>query len=152
MVHSELKKDQRKMKKFQKELADAADADRYRIRGELLTTWLHQVPRGAQSVELPNFYDENRPLKITLQPDLSPSRNAQKYFTRYNKLKASVKYVNEQMAITQKEIDYFETILSQIDLANPSDVQEIRLELQQQGYIKTKHKKVKAAQDSRFQT
>ncbi|MCB8599922.1 NFACT family protein, partial [Blautia sp. DFI.9.9] len=77
-------------------------------------------------VELPNFYDENRPLKITLQPDLSPSRNAQKYFTRYNKLKASVKYVYEQMAITQKEIDYFETILSQIDLANSSDVQEIR--------------------------
>lgn len=143
VVHNELKKDQRKMKKFQKELADAADADRYRIRGELLTTWLHQVPRGAQSVELPNFYDENRPLKITLQPDLSPSRNAQKYFTRYNKLKASVKYVNEQMAITQKEIDYFETILSQIDLANPSDVQEIRLELQQQGYIKAKHKKGK---------
>ncbi|MCG4788703.1 NFACT family protein, partial [Roseburia faecis] len=70
-------------------------------------------------------------------------RNAQKYFTRYNKLKASVKYVNEQMAITQKEIDYFETILSQIDLANSSDVQEIRLELQQQGYIKTKHKKGK---------
>ncbi|MDF9445241.1 NFACT family protein, partial [Limosilactobacillus mucosae] len=114
VVHNELKKDQRKMKKFQKELADAADADRYRIRGELLTTWLHQVPRGAKSVELPNFYDENKPLKITLQPDLSPSRNAQKYFTRYNKLKASVKYVNEQMAITQKEIDYFETILSQI--------------------------------------
>lgn len=157
VIKNELKKDRRKVKKLNKQLDDASEADRYRIRGEILTTYLGKVPRGAQEVTLPNFYDDNKPLKISLSPELSPSRNAQKYFTKYDKLKASVAYVNEQLKLTNEEIEYFENIQSQIDLASPADIQEIRLELQQQGYIKNKHKgkkrrKVRASKPEQFHT
>lgn len=157
VIKNELKKDRRKVKKLNKQLDDASEADRYRIRGEILTTYLGKVPHGAKDVTLPNFYDDNKPLKIRLSPELSPSRNAQKYFTKYDKLKASVAYVNEQLKLTNEEIKYFENIQSQIDLASPADIQEIRLELQQQGYIKNKHKgkkrrKVRASKPEQFHT
>ena len=143
VIKNELKKDRRKVKKFNQQLADADAADRYRIRGEILTTYLGKLNPGMKEITLPNFYDDNKPLKIKLAPELSPSRNAQKYFTKYDKLKASVAHVNEQMKLTNDEIAYFENIQNQIDLAEPSDIQEIRLELQQQGYIKGKKQKSK---------
>lgn len=139
VINNELKKDRRKIKKFQKALAEAAQADYYRIRGEILTTYLNRLHGGMKEIVLPNFYDDNHPLKIKLKPELSPSRNAQHYFTRYDKLKKSVAHVNEQMAKTNAEIDYFTGIKTQLAIAAPADVQEIKLELEQEGYLR--HKK-----------
>lgn len=157
VIKNELKKDRRKVKKLNKQLEDASEADKYRIRGEILTTYLGKLNHGMKEITLPNFYDENKPLKIALSPELSPSRNAQKYFTKYDKLKSSVAYVNEQLKLTNDEITYFENIQNQIDLASPSDIQEIRLELQQQGYIKNKQKgkkrrKVRVSKPEQFHT
>lgn len=157
VIKNELKKDRRKVKKLNKELDDASKADQYRTRGEILTTYLGKLKPGMDSITLPNFYDDNKPLKISLSPELSPSRNAQKYFTKYDKLKASVAHVNEQLKLANAEIDYFENIQNQIELASPADIQEIRLELQEEGYIKRKHKgkkqrKVRASKPEQFHT
>ena len=157
VIKNELKKDRRKVKKLNKELDDANKADQYRTRGEILTTYLGKLKPGMDSITLPNFYDDNKPLKISLSPELSPSRNAQKYFTKYDKLKASVAHVNEQLRLANAEIDYFENIQNQIELASPADIQEIRLELQEEGYIKRKHKgkkqrKVRASKPEQFHT
>ncbi len=73
-------------------------------------------------IELPNFYANNEPITISLAPELSPSRNAQRYFTKYNKLKTTVDFVNQQLALTNQEIDYLTAVLSQIDLAAPADI------------------------------
>ena len=143
VLHNELKKDRRKVKKLKQQLEDAAKADYYRIRGEILTTYLGKLTAGMTEITLPNFYDDNKPLKIKLDPELSPSRNAKKYFTKYDKLKTSVDYVKEQLKLANDEINYLANIESQIDLASPADIQEIRLELQQQGYIKQKRQKSK---------
>ena len=143
VLHNELKKDRRKVKKLKQQLEDAAKADYYRIRGEILTTYLGKLTAGMTEITLPNFYDDNKPLMIKLDPELSPSRNAQKYFTKYDKLKTSVDYVKEQLKLANDEINYLANIESQIDLASPADIQEIRLELQQQGYIKQKRQKSK---------
>lgn len=157
VLNTELKKDRRKVKKLNDQLADAAKADYYRIRGEILTTYLNKLTTGMTEVTLPNFYDDNKELKISLDPELSPSRNSQKYFTKYEKLKASVDYVNEQLKLTKEEIDYLFNIESQIDLASPADIQEIQVELQEQGYIKKKKsgkkkRKVRPSKPEEFHT
>ncbi|MCQ2570425.1 MAG: NFACT RNA binding domain-containing protein, partial [Limosilactobacillus sp.] len=77
-----------------------------------------------------------------------PSRNAQRYFTKYNKLKTSVEYVNEQLTLAQSEADYLANILAQIELAAPADIQDIRLELQEQGYLKQASGKKKVRKPS----
>ncbi|MCY9806860.1 NFACT RNA binding domain-containing protein [Lentilactobacillus senioris] len=145
VVKNQLKKNRTKLKKLQKELTETDQADQYRIKGEILTTYLSQVQRGMTEIELPNFYAENKPIKIALSNQISPSENAQKYFKRYQKLKNAISYLTEQIKETKAEINYFENIQAQIELANPEDLQEIRYELEQQGYLRNheQHQKSK---------
>ena len=75
-------------------------------------------------------------LKIKLDPALSPARNAQKYFTRYQKLRNSIKHVNEQIKLANENLDYFESIQTAIDNADPQDIDAISDELINQGYLK----------------
>ncbi|MEJ6400631.1 NFACT RNA binding domain-containing protein [Nicoliella lavandulae] len=147
VTRNELKKNRTKLKKLAKTLDDTKFADDYRIKGEILTTYLNQVQHGAKMVELANFYDDNNPIKIKLAPDKTPSQNAQWYFKQYQKKKNAIQYVSEQMRLTEAEIKYFESILSQIELADPSNLDDIKEELKQGGYLKGQHQnhKKKAA-------
>ncbi|WDF81533.1 NFACT RNA binding domain-containing protein [Lacticaseibacillus pabuli] len=143
-----------KLKKFDEGLAASERADELRLRGEILTTYLSQVPRGAKSVELPNYYDDMKPIKIRLQPDLGPNQNAQKYYTRYQKLRKSVSHINEQKAEANEELSYLQGILDLVDLAAPKDLEDIRTELQAAGNIrrpsKDKRKRPKVAKPDSF--
>lgn len=97
-----------------------------------------QVPKGATEVELPNYYEENAPLRISLNPALSPNQNAQKYFQKYQKLKNAVRVVKTQIQQTQQEISYLESVVAQLEIATPMDIEVIREELIEQGYLKRK--------------
>lgn len=136
VVRNELKKNRKKLKKLQNTMAQIQYADSYRIKGEVLTTYLSQIKRGMTSVELPNFYDQNQPITIKLSNQLSPSQNAQKYFKKYQKEKNAVKYVSEQIAQTESEIAFLDNIETQIDLAKPEDLAEIKIELENEGYLR----------------
>ncbi len=73
-----IERDEKKQKKLKQTLKDTEKADDYRIRGEILTTYLAQVKRGDTSVTLPNFYDDMKPLKISLSNQLSPSKKTRR--------------------------------------------------------------------------
>jgi len=143
VVKNNLKKNRTKLKKLEQTLANTKQADELRLKGEILTTYLHEVKRGMTTISLPDYYHDNEPLEIQLSNQLSPSRNAQKYFSRYQKQKNAVIYVGEQIELTQTEIDYLDNIQTQIELASPSDIAEIREELMQQGYMKKNQSKKK---------
>ncbi|MDT2831990.1 NFACT RNA binding domain-containing protein [Vagococcus carniphilus] len=142
-VKNDQVKIKKKMKKFEQSLIDADNAEVFRIKGELLTTFLHQVPRGKTKVSLENYYDNNELLDISLNEALTPNQNAQKYFQRYQKLKNSVKIVKEQLEKANYELIYLESIESQLELASPKDIDLIREELISEGYVKDKQKKKK---------
>lgn len=136
-VQNEKAKNISKIKKLEETLEEAKDAEKYRVLGELLTAYMHQIKRGDKSIELVNFYDEEQTtVKIELDPQLTPSDNAQRYFRRYTKHKNSMSIVEEQMEIARTEIVYFEALLQQLDNASLADIGEIRDELVEQGYMK----------------
>ncbi|WP_429970902.1 Rqc2 family fibronectin-binding protein [Fructilactobacillus sp. Tb1] len=143
VTKNELKKNRNKLRKLERSFAETKHSDEYRIKGEVLMTYLHEVKPGDKSVELANFYDNNNPIKISLKPALSPSANAQWYFKQYQKKKNSIKYLNEQIAKTNEEISYFENIESQIEIANPEDLVDIKTELKAGGYIRDHSKSKK---------
>lgn len=136
IVSNEQKKLSKKLIKLDKQLAQAENSEEYRIKGELLNTYLHQVKAGMTEILLPNYYENNQELKIKLDPALSPARNAQKYFTRYQKLRNSIKHVNEQIKLTKENLVYFDSIQTAIDNADPQDIDAISEELMNQGYLK----------------
>lgn len=141
IVQVELQRNRKKVKKLEKTMQETELADDYRLRGEILTAYLHELHKGQKEVTLPNFYDNDQPLKIHLNPRSTPSQNAQKYFSKYQKLKNAIIFVTEQIQLTKEEIDYLDSVSTQLELATPKDVAEIKEELVQQGYLRKKYKK-----------
>ena len=140
LIKNEYKKITKKIVKLKKQLEQAENSEGYRIQGEILNANLSQVKPGMAEVSLPNYYDNNRPLKIKLDVALSPARNAQKYFTKYKKLRDSIKHVKEQISIAQDNLDYFDSVQTAIDNAEPQDIDQITEELMNQGYLKKPQK------------
>jgi predicted ribosome quality control (RQC) complex YloA/Tae2 family protein len=145
-IKSDQVKISKKIEKLEKSLVDADHAEIFRIKGELLTTFLHEVPRGVKTVTLNNYYEENEPIEIALNEAITPNQNAQKYFQRYQKLKNSVKVVIEQLEKAKYELLYLQSIESQLEIAAPKDIELIKEELIAEKYIKDKQKKKKAKQ------
>jgi predicted ribosome quality control (RQC) complex YloA/Tae2 family protein len=143
-LQNERTKNIKKLDNLNKDLEEAGDADRYRIFGELLFASLHQIQKGDREAQLVNFYDEEQAtVTIPLDPLLTPSDNAQRYFKKYNKYKNSLAVIDEQLIKTREEINYIENLLQQLSHASLSDIDEIREELIQQGYLRDRNRKTK---------
>ena len=135
-LYNEIKRNEAKLEKRQKTLLEAEQAEILRQKGELLTTYLHQVPRGESTVTLENYYEENQPIVIALNPAFTPNQNAQKYFQRYQKLRNARKLLDQQIAETTAEINYLHSVLAQVEIATPMDLDLIKEELMTEGYLK----------------
>lgn len=143
-LQNERAKNLKKLDNLNKDLEEAGDADRYRIFGELLFASLHQIQKGDREAKLINFYDEDQAsVIIPLDPLLTPSDNAQRYFKKYNKYKNSLSVIDEQLRKTHEEISYIENLLQQLSHASLNDIDEIREELIQQGYLRDRSRKTK---------
>ncbi|KOO40705.1 Rqc2 family fibronectin-binding protein [Priestia koreensis] len=143
-IRSERNKNEKKIKKLERTLKSAEEADQLQLQGELLTAHMHMFKQGDKSVEVVNYYDENgATITIELDPQKSPSRNAQSYFSKYQKAKNSVEVVKEQIAKAETEISYFDSIMQQMESASHKDISEIREELMEEGYLKNRRGKQK---------
>ena len=138
-VENELQKNRHKLKKQEKELLATDNAEEFRQKGELLTTFLHQVPNDQDQVILENYYT-NQPITIALDKALTPSQNAQRYFKRYQKLKEAVKYLTELIEETKATILYLESVETVLNQAGLEEIAEIREELIQTGFIRRRQR------------
>ena len=141
-MQNEKSKNEKKLIKLEKTLQDAGKADKYQLFGELLTANMYALKKGDKEIEVVNYYDENGgTVKITLNPLKTPSENAQRYFQKYQKAKNSVAIVEEQIVKTNEEILYFDSLLQQMEAASSKDIEEIREELAEEGYVRNRKKK-----------
>ena len=138
-VENELQKNRHKLKKQEKELLATDNAEEFRQKGELLTTFLHQVPNDQDQVILDNYYT-NQPITIALDKALTPNQNAQRYFKRYQKLKEAVKYLTDLIEETKVTILYLESVETVLNQAGLEEIAEIREELIQTGFIRRKQR------------
>ena len=128
----------RKMNAQRGELEQCANRDELRVAGDLVSAHMYAIPKGAAAVDLPNFYEEQQPLvHIQLDPALTPSQNAQKYYKEYRKAKTAEEKLTEQIDLAGKELEYLESVLDALARAETErDLAEIRAELQEQGYLR----------------
>ena len=138
-VENELQKNRHKLKKQEKELLATDNAEEFRQKGELLTTFLHQVPNDQDQVILDNYYT-NQPITIALDKALTPNQNAQRYFKRYQKLKEAVKYLTDLIEETKATILYLESVETVLNQAGLEEIAEIREELIQTGFIRRRRR------------
>lgn len=149
-VQNELDKNRKKLAKQEKELSDTDNAEEFRQKGELLTTFLSLVPNNQDRVELDNYYTGQK-ITIALDKALTPNQNAQRYFKKYQKLKEAVKHLTGLIEETKQSIHYFESVEYSLSQANMDEIEDIREELVQAGFMKRRstdkrHKRKKPEQ------
>lgn len=126
-----------KINNQKQELKSCADREELRIKGDLLQANLYRIERGSESVTVENFYDENRPVEIRLNPAVSPAQNAQKYYKDYNKAKTAEQVLTVQIKKGEEELLYLETLKDELSRASSEkELSQIRLECAEQGYLK----------------
>jgi predicted ribosome quality control (RQC) complex YloA/Tae2 family protein len=142
LIINEKEKNEKKIAKLESTLREAEKADQLQRFGELLTANLYAAKKGMKEIEVIDYYDEmGGTVAIPLDPRKSPSENAQKYFSKYQKAKNSVSIVIEQIEKAREEVLYFENLIQQVLSASPKDIQEIREELVEGGYIRDRQKR-----------
>lgn len=138
-VENELEKNRKKLGKQEEELLATENAEEFRQKGELLTTFLHQVPNDQDQVELDNYYTGEK-IVIALDKALTPNQNAQRYFKRYQKLKEAVKHLTSLIEETRTTILYLESVETALAQASLTEIAEIREELIQTGFIRRRQR------------
>ena len=120
------------------ELPDDADIEEKRICAELINVNITSLPKGASVYEIPNYYDDNRIKKIKASPELSPQKNAQKYYKEYRKAQNAKKVLAEQIETAVSELAYLQSVQDELSRArNFAELSEIREELRQTGFLKS---------------
>ena len=119
------------------ELARSEDREHLRVCGDLINANLYRIERGSAFADLENFYDENRLMRIKLDPALNATQNAQKYYKEYRKAKTAQQVLGEQIAQAEQELLYVDSVFDCLSrVQSESELNEIRQELREEGYLK----------------
>lgn len=149
----EIKKYQQKIDRLNMAMQEALDCDKYRLYGDLLFANQNINTKGVSSVELTDFMG-NR-VVVPVDGKLDAKANGRKAFVKYKKQTTSINYIQQQLDLTQNNLDYFNMIQSQLETADFASATEIRTELENYGFLtkkKDNRNKSKKSQEPHFQT
>ena len=139
----------RKLAIQEKELEATFDRERLRQLGDIVTANIHKIVKGQTVVQCEDFYDEEmKVIDIPISPILSPQQNAAKFYKDYTRMKNAEKELTKQMELGENELHYLKSVLEELNRAQTeAELEEIRRELQDGGYIRAEagRKKVKQA-------
>ncbi len=129
----------RRLANQREELKASADREQLKLRGDLLSANLYKLEKGMTSVTVENFYETDCPtLEIKLDQRLTPSRNMQRYYAEYRKADTAEKVLTEQIAKGEEELAYIDSVFDALTRTTGEDeVNELRQELAEQGYIRS---------------
>ena len=127
------------------ELAACAEKDGFKLRGDLLSANIYRIKKGDAFAEVENFYDEANPtVKIELDVRKTPSQNAQWYYNEYKKCVTAEEKLGIQIKKGEEELLYLDSVFDALTRADSeNDIIQLRLELREQGYIRSNGSKVK---------
>ena len=143
-INSLISKISKKLTVVLKNLDEEPNLEKYKQYGDLISCNIYRMKIGMNKLEVENFYDNNKLVQIPLQVNLTPSRNAQHYFKKYNKLKGSILHSREYKQSYENELDYLRSVLFEIEQAESIfELDEIHDEVTAAGYLKKNTKKGK---------
>lgn len=151
-----LKKVTKKLNNINSKLKECDKMDIYKLYGELIIANLYKLNNvNDTSITLENYYDNNNPITIPLDKRFSISDNAKNYFKKYNKLKSALEIVTDQKIETQKELNYIESIIYELENSKTvSDIDEIYNEISESSLFdnikKYKSKKISKVSNKKY--
>lgn len=145
IVQNAIDRCKNKKRIYDKTLKNIENRDALKIKGELITANIYNLEKGMENFKAQNYNDENlSEIIIELDKNLTPVENAQKYYKKYNKYKRTFLALQEQIKQNEEEQFYLETVMNNINnCIDENDIEGIRNELFQSGFIKKRKNKKK---------
>ena len=136
----------RRVANQRRELSECADREQLKIRGDLIMTNLYAITKGQTSVKCVDYYSEDGgEIEIALDPRLTPTQNAQRYYREYRKADTAEKKLAEFIESGEQELSYLDSVLDSLSRAETdSDADQLREELIEQGYLRRRSGKPRA--------
>lgn len=127
------------------ELEECKNRDELRIKGDLIMSNLYRLEKGMTKATVENYFDPDcKPMDIELDSRLTPTQNAQKYYSEYRKQDTAEKKLRELIASGEDEAKYIDSVFDSLSRATTeSELAQIREELAAEGYIKHAKSKTK---------
>ena len=144
LVRNELRRATNKITVLEKELNEADNADDWRIRADNLLTYQYNIKDHADDeISVVNIYSETgENITIPLDKRITIAANVQAFYKKYDKLKRSAEYINNQIKICREEIAYLETVEHSLTASTTlAEIDEIKAELIAGRYLKEVKKK-----------
>ncbi len=136
ILNSGIKKIKKRLTAIKAKEKDALSAEENRIKGELILANIYQIKEGQKNCVLQNYYDGSE-VQIELNEFLSPSKNAESYYKKYNKQKRTLSAVAVQKEMAESDLAYYQSVLDEIELCeNVNELKIIEKELEISGLIK----------------
>lgn len=137
LVNTMLERESKKLDLQCRQLKDTEKRDKFRLYGELLHTWGYTIEPGASFALVPNYYDNDKEVRITLDPNKTAMENAQRYFEKYEKQKRTYEALSELISETRSDVEHLESVKTFLEQAQTeADLNQIREELTNAGYLK----------------
>lgn len=151
LVRDEAGRVRRKFQLQTESLKTSENSEEFRVLGELITSNLWQIKKGDEEAVVVNYYDtEGAEVTIKLDPALSPAENAQAYYRRYQKARSGREMIQDQLTKSRSELEYLEQVEATLAQATSlPDLEEIRRELQAEGYLADKKERRGAPEKGR---
>lgn len=130
-IDKELLRRERQLKDINK-LLTKSHPEKYKQYGDAIVFNLWQIQQGETDCNL-SYYEEDgteRTVNVPLNIQLSPSKNAEKYFEKYKKILKSQENASKLISKVQSEINYFNEELILLECADDiNTVEKLQKEL-----------------------
>ena len=143
LINTNIERCIKKSKILNENIKEGEKKENYKIKGDLLTSYIYTLKKGDKKVNLLNFYSpEEEYIEISLDENKTPSENVQMYYKKYNKLKKSEEWALEQLEKNNEELEYLNSVLTNIlNVDSYEEIEDIKRELIGTGYIRFKKEK-----------
>lgn len=140
VLNNSLDRCNKKLSLQQDKLREVSTRESLKLFGELITANIYCIPLGVKKVMLSNYYSENNEMiEIPLDEYLSPQQNAQRFYKQYAKAKTAYSFTSQQVEANLKELEYLESVQHLLEnCVSMQEIDEVRQELAEQGYINAK--------------
>lgn len=148
LVNNNIERCTKKIVLHKENLEKSKNREKYKIYGDLITANIYRLNIGDKELISENYFSENlESITIPLKEDISPSKNAQRYYKLYSKAKITEKYAFEEIEKAENEKYYLESVLESLEKAEtPTELAEIKNELADEGYVPRINSKLKKYQ------
>lgn len=139
VINSSIQKLTKKISIFQDSLKESENKDIFRLYADLISSNIYMIKGGEDHIIVQNYFSEDlKDIRIPLNPKINPSQNIEQYYKKFKKLKKSEEINQNNITECTKEIEYLNSVLLNLDkISNEEDIDEIRKELADSGYLKS---------------